>query len=59
MEEIYCEYCKKAISEDDEAIQIRQGYIEDGEFLPDEDYAYYHYNCFTEEVKNNGTGQDS
>jgi len=42
-----CAGCFQKISEEDarRVIQVRVGYIEDGEFYAEEDVAYYHEGC--------------
>jgi len=43
---LYCDHCEKEFQEEEAVIQVRRGYIEVGDFLPDYDLAYYHPNCF-------------
>jgi len=43
---IYCDGCKEPINDDDNIIQVRQGFCEHGDYTPESEVAYYHADCY-------------
>ena len=41
---IFCSVCKEQIEDDDNVFEVRQGFVEHGEFTPEEIF-YYHAEC--------------
>jgi len=44
--QIVCQLCNQAIGDDEPLYQIRSGFVEKGDFIPEEETAYYHVNCY-------------
>lgn len=44
MSSIYCSVCKQKIEEDYDIIEVRLGFVEHGDFTPEEIF-YYHGEC--------------
>lgn len=54
---IICKVCDEPIKDDTIAYQTRYGYIDEVEFKPESDYAYYHEGCFDDiEADYSGVG---
>ena len=43
--QIVCEICNKPIEDDLGAYQIRQGFMEKSDFIPEQDISYFHTEC--------------
>ncbi len=43
---IYCNVCGQVITDNDQVIQVRQGFVERGDYTPELEVAYYHVNCY-------------
>jgi len=43
--QIYCGNCKKLIFDDENVYEIRQGFVENGEFTPEIEVNYFHTDC--------------
>jgi len=48
--QITCKTCDKPIGEEEEAVEVRQGFIERADFTPEQELAFYHANCFPHET---------
>ena len=46
--QIVCEICNKPIEDDLGAYQIRQGFMEKSDFMPEQEVAHYHVDCVIE-----------
>ena len=44
--QIVCQSCNEVIGEDAVLYQVRMGFVEKGDFIPEEEIAYYHVNCY-------------
>ncbi len=48
--QIRCEACREAITDDDEVIEVRLGFVERGDYTPEMQIAYFHASCFLANV---------
>ncbi len=49
--QIYCEMCKEPIVNYLQVIEVRQGFVEEGSFIPEEEIAFYHTDCYPAKPK--------
>ena len=43
---IVCQACNKPIADDENAYQVRQGFVEKGDFTPEQEVAFFHLACY-------------
>lgn len=44
--QIACQVCNEAIGEDEFLYQVRKGFVEKGDFVPEEEVGFFHVNCY-------------
>jgi len=44
--QIACQTCQEPIIKDDQVIEVRQGFVEEGDFIPETEIGFYHADCF-------------
>ena len=44
--QIYCQVCQEQIGDDENVYEVRQGFVEQGDFTPEQEIAYYHTECY-------------
>ncbi|GAG03249.1 unnamed protein product [marine sediment metagenome] len=44
--QIVCQTCQQPIQDDNTVLEIREGFVENGEFTPESELGYYHSECY-------------
>ena len=44
--QIICKVCGESITDDSDVIEVRQGFVEKGDYTPESELGYYHADCF-------------
>ena len=46
--QIECKGCQETIWDDEDVFEILSGFVEEGEFTPEQEIAYFHPACYTQ-----------
>lgn len=46
--QIVCKVCETPIKDEEEILELKVGFVEEGEFVPEMELAYFHLSCYTD-----------